>query len=38
MCKMRIEEAAKGDGVKSATWDAGSKIAFLLLTSNNKPG
>jgi outer membrane receptor for ferrienterochelin and colicins len=29
MCKMRIEEAAKGDGVKSATWDEATKILTL---------
>ncbi len=30
MCKMRIEEAAKGKGVKSVFWDVDSKILTLV--------
>ena len=29
MCKMRIEEAAKGKGVKSAIWDVDTKYLSL---------
>ena len=30
MCKMRIEEATKGKGVKSAVWDVDTKILTLV--------
>ena len=30
MCKMRIEEAAKGNGVKSAVWNVDSKMLTLV--------
>jgi hypothetical protein len=30
MCKMRIEQAAKGNGVKSAVWDIHSKVLTLV--------
>jgi len=34
MCKERIEEAAKGKGVKDATWDIDSKILKLVYATS----
>lgn len=39
MCKERIEQAAKGPGVKSAVWDIDSKQLTLIYNTNiTNPG